>query len=343
LTDKEVKEVRGKTAATLKRNARLYYRNIADLPICFNTFLVWFQDNVVSKNIAVLNLNKFVQDVLKLATQSHTSLGDYSYMIPKQNFNIVQSYASAPRLGNEDFDYFGMKFNRGKLQFVNSESQQPRGRVHIDRLRTPSLEINDDNGLNGAHVPDRTTPLKKSFFESRFRTKNAIEKTNKYLFLLDTPRSLPPKKIANFIRDSEDGIPHFFIGANTGLVKNIKFNLVENKHIQSFQMLRRPESTTPKFPLKGRYECEITMIGNNFFSPGMTIYLNPASLRLGSPTDTNAPINALGIMGYYQIYNMSSYLQAGTYETKINCRFVSPGNGLDEAGRFANKSPMGNI
>ena len=325
------KELKNLAASHLKSNAHLYYRNIADIPICFNSFLVWFHDHVVKKSLATLPLEKFIKDVLALVVKSHNSFGDYAYMIPKQELQINRSFCSAPKTSNEEFDYFGMKFRGEELQFAPlPTSGKITGRRELEDLR------NDNLGLIGGQAEK---PI--SLFQSKFANANSA-KTNKYMFLFDTPRSIPPQHIANFVEDSRDGIPHFFIGAESGLVKSIKFNLVANPLLQADQMLRKPQQASPRFPIKGRYECDITLVGNNFFTPGMIIYLNPASLRLGNPMDMDSPINSLGIMGYYQIFNMSSYIQGGTYETKISCRFVSPGNGLDEHGRKTAKSPMGN-
>ena len=328
------KELRNQSIANLRSNARVYYRNLADIPICFNSFLVWFHDNVVSKKLVSLPLEKFIKDVLKLVVSSHNSFSDYAYMIPKQEINVNRSFYSVPKSVDEEYDYFGIKSTPFGLDFAESLdktlSSTKTGRRELKTLRDDSLGLLGTDGKN-----------KVSLFESKFLNKKT-QGTNKYMFLFDLPRSLPPQHLANFVEDSQDGIPHFFIGSESGLVKSVKFNLVPNPLIQADQMLRRPSQVSPRFPIKGRYECDITLVGNNFFTPGMTIYLNPASLRLGNPMDYDSPINSLGIMGYYQIFKMSSYIQGGTYETKISCRFISPGNGLDEHGRVAMKSPMGN-
>ena len=328
------KELRNQSIANLRSNARVYYRSLADIPICFNSFLVWFHDNVVGKKLVSLPLEKFIKDVLKLVVSSHNSFSDYAYMIPKQEINVNRSFYSVPKSVDEEYDYFGIKSTPFGLDFAESLdktlSSTKTGRRELKTLRDDSLGLLGTDGKN-----------KVSLFESKFLNKKT-QGTNKYMFLFDLPRSLPPQHLANFVEDSQDGIPHFFIGSESGLVKSIKFNLVPNPLIQADQMLRRPSQVSPRFPIKGRYECDITLVGNNFFTPGMTIYLNPASLRLGNPMDYDSPINSLGIMGYYQIFKMSSYIQGGTYETKISCRFISPGNGLDEHGRVAMKSPMGN-
>ena len=286
-------------------------------------------------------MDKFIKDVLALAVKTQNSLGDYAYLIPKQSININRSYSSAPK-NKKGFDYFGMKIDSGKISFVKDENNVSNGRVNFEDLRYGSLEEITDEGTFRTTL--RTNSGKAtSFFEQSFKKTSRVastEETDKYMFLFDHPAAIPPHRIANFINDSEDGIPHFFLGAASGLVKDVKFSLVDNKLMQADQMLRRPNQVSPKFPIKGRYDCEVTLVGNNFFTPGMVVYINPVSLRLGNPTDHTSPINALGIMGYYMITKVSSYIQAGTYETKVSCKFQSPGNGLDANGRLAARSPQ---
>jgi hypothetical protein len=123
-------------------------------------------------------------------------------------------------------------------------------------------------------------------------------------------------------------------------MKSINFSLVPNKMMETDAMLRDTNKfNEPRFPIKGRYDVELTLFGNTFFTPGSVICINPSALRLGDVNNPDSPINALGIAGYYNVVKVASYIQNGTYETKINCRFLSPGNGHSATGKHMTKLP----
>lgn len=321
----------GKSTAKIKLNAHHYCRNIADIPISLSAFLNTFNDLIIKKKRVNLSFHEMIKVAYKMAIASLNSIDDEFYALPRQGVNLSQTIISAPRLLNRDYGYFGeKKKNDTKMEFKDGKGRREfeKGPTAI-RLQAPS--VLSDNGISSPEQATNATRV--SLFEQRYASSQSkSELTDDYIILHDMPRTVPPSKIADFETDSVNGIPHFFIGASTGMVKNIKFSLKENPLLQADQMLRRADTTYPKFPIKGIYEAEVTMVGNVFLSPGSTVYINPASMKLGNPANPNSPINSLGISGYYIVLRSSSYVQEGTYETKLNCKFQSPGNGLDRMG-----------
>ena len=328
--DKEIERLsQGKSTAQLQLDAKYYYRCIADIPISLSAFMNTFNDLVVKKKKINLSFHEMIKMTYKMAMASLNSIDDEFYILPRQGLNLSQTIISAPRLKSQDYGYFGeRKKTDKKLEFENQV-----GRKSFDDIRAKAPVVLSDSQKPEIVTTATNLQTTTSLFEQRFRASAATDEgTDGYIILHDIPRTIPPHKISNFEIDNKNGIPHFFIGASSGLVKNIKFSLKENALLQADQMLRRADRTYPKFPIKGIYEAEVTMLGNVFFSPGSIIYINPAAMKLGNPKNPNSPINALGISGYYLVLRTSSYIQEGTYETKLNCKFQSPGNGFDKMG-----------
>ena len=331
--DEKVQKLAGdKSSAKYELDAKYYYRCIADIPISLSAFLNTFNDLVVKKKKINLSFHEMIKMTYKMAMSSLNSIDDEFYVLPRQGVNLSQTIISAPRLKSQDYGYFREK----KGTKTTLEFQNQTGRMTFDDVRTQTPQkLGDSNDVLSQGTTESTSKVQESvsLFEQRFRSSAATDDSiDGYIILHDMPRTIPPHKLSDFEKDNKNGIPHFFIGASSGLVKSIKFSLKENALLQADQMLRRADRTFPKFPIKGIYEAEVTMLGNVFFSPGSVVYINPAAMKLGNPKNPNSPINALGISGYYLVLKSASYIQEGTYETKLSCKFQSPGNGFDKMG-----------
>ena len=323
--------IRQKTATSsekyveISRKMNRYYRNLADIPIALSTFLNWYDENYISKNIVNMPFTKFLKGVMQLAIKSLSIVDDEFALLPKQNVMVARTMISVPK-ETDGIDYF--KFN-------NSSGDPSDDRFTFEEIRnlaTPKLEKDKMKQVS------KGTGL--SLKESKLKGHNFTGQTTDYLILHSGAKSIPPERRLNFMDDSKDGIPHFFVGGESGLMKSINFSLKENQLMKSDAMLRSKTAfNTPRFPISGKYDVELTLFGNTFFNVGSVIVINPSALRLGNMMDPQSQINALGISGYYVVTKVSSYIQGGTYETKISATRQSPGNGFNLAGKHMTKLP----
>ena len=120
--------------------------------------------------------------------------------------------------------------------------------------------------------------------------------------------------------DKRRSIPHYFIGADTGVLKDVKFSKTKIPGKRESLIYRsKMEGTGPDNLLfADRYDANITLLGNPIFKPGMLIYIDPRALGLGI---TNiAPqeyMSSLGIGGYYRVVRVSNKLDASRFETQL--------------------------
>ena len=123
--------------------------------------------------------------------------------------------------------------------------------------------------------------------------------------------------------DRKRNLPHFYVGADKGIVKNISFSRtkIKGKLESSLQRSKEEGNLNPQLLFADRYDADLTLFGNPTFKPGMLIYVNPRSLGLGIATeDARSYMSELGVGGYYRIYKVSSELSEESFETKLDTK-----------------------
>tara|TARA_R100001510_G_C7609892_1_gene173786 strand:- start:336 stop:1040 length:705 start_codon:yes stop_codon:yes gene_type:complete len=120
--------------------------------------------------------------------------------------------------------------------------------------------------------------------------------------------------------DIENGVYHLNLGKNRGLLKGISFSQVTQKYRKEALML---ESVSLYDELKMPYNAQISMVGNNIFLPGSTIYINPSSIGFGDPRNQRSAAARLGLGGYYVVTSVSTTYSEGQLNTELTAVFNS--------------------
>lgn len=144
-------------------------------------------------------------------------------------------------------------------------------------------------------------------------------------WLIYAGESFPAGEIADFEQDWERGIYHFMIGRDRGLVKEINFSRVDMPHLREARIVAEGESLFDR--LRERYTAEIPMVGNNLFVPGDAIFVNPSTIVFGNHKSHNSLGQVLGLIGYYRIIEVDSYIEAGEYRTTLKALWEAAGDG----------------
>lgn len=134
----------------------------------------------------------------------------------------------------------------------------------------------------------------------------------------------PPSKGTRRARDEKDGIYHFVIGADRGLVKKINFRKDDAPYVQS----ARIANEGPVGVIRGKYNADVDLVGNCMFVPGQLVFIDPGSFSAGGDSGVKgSAANILGIGGYYLVTKAQSALESGKFETKLTCIHQSYGTG----------------
>lgn len=118
-----------------------------------------------------------------------------------------------------------------------------------------------------------------------------------------------------------EGIPHFYIGADKGLLKEFSF---EKSNLgEEISVIRNLEPGNPYQELWSIFDINATFIGNNLMTVGKNIYLDPSITGLGSPLKKGTVANRMGLGGYYMVTRVEHrYLPKWT--TTITAMVVTP-------------------
>jgi hypothetical protein len=146
----------------------------------------------------------------------------------------------------------------------------------------------------------------------------------------------------SYVDDIEQGIYHFHIGANRGLLKKINFSKTNITYLRESRMLRH-KGIGDFAQLSNVYNASLELYGNFLFFPGMQIFIDPFGLGgddFGSPqgglylagAKTINYAKLMGIGGYHLITSVKTTIGVGGFKTTIEARFFFSGDteGNDE-------------
>lgn len=127
----------------------------------------------------------------------------------------------------------------------------------------------------------------------------------------------------NFGVSKRDEVPNLKIGVDRGLVKKIDYKRTEQPFLREIAMNHTESDTFSR--ISEPYKATITMVGNNLFYPGQTVYLEPtpafpAGLIKGSAGAW------LKIRGIFFIVGVDNYIEQGRFETSITATWIGWGD-----------------
>tara|TARA_Y100001938_G_scaffold133818_1_gene193583 strand:- start:3033 stop:5699 length:2667 start_codon:yes stop_codon:yes gene_type:complete len=151
-----------------------------------------------------------------------------------------------------------------------------------------------------------------------FKASNIKDEDDYFVIYQAVDRALATERRGNIDEDSKDGIYHFILGKDRGLIKEINFSRFDVPFAQE-QLMTNQVGLYDE--LRMPYSANINMIGNNLFIPGSQIFINPNNIGLGSATDLNSPAFRIGLGGYYTVLEVSTNFDGSTLSTTLNCSF----------------------
>ena len=162
------------------------------------------------------------------------------------------------------------------------------------------------NGLRDNKNIFGTTELSPVMGESSY-SKTAKDSYYEYYAIYDEKYyndqlSIQVEKIEEsdlYFYNLASGIPHFYIGADKGLLKT--FNFQKSSIGEQIAVVRNLEEGNPFQQLWSIFDVSMDFIGNNLMSVGKTIYLDPSITGLGSPYKKGTVSNIMGLGGHYMV------------------------------------------
>ena len=271
----ETTTANGKTAQKRK--------NLADLPIALNEYISWFNQEVVSNLLDTWTLDTFLTAVLsrffpKILGEDCISPDNEAILNTSPKLTIVpldlpKSLKGKKRSGSIPSPRNGHNKPRHYLNFFRRDGDGTARPYNLSTLHPWEI---DQVLYVYWYAYDRTKIFKGDEKEDR----------------------------------EKHSIYHYYMGADRGLVKNIKFKrndmpgLVEGRIVSE---------NCRSLQLREVYDTTIQLFGNPLVKPGQYIYVTPSPF-LGR----NAYGRMLGMTGYYYVTKVRGEMSPGSFETTVD-------------------------
>ena len=269
---------------------------LADIPIALNLFQVWFFDNCVQTQREKWLLKDFLQTLI--------------------------SSLVAPAMGQDCFGVCASGYRtRTNMRIVEIPLSDDK------KCRITGTSAVEDFG-NRTTIPMDSYERALAEYPSGDNAEGL--KSGSYFFIYATGSTTnlgrPADGETRVERDAQLGIYHLLMGSDRGLVKQISFKREDAPHMTA----ARIQADGPgNLALRGLYNADVDMFGNSIFVPGSMVYIDPGSFSTqGGAGDVGSAANILGIGGYYLVTNVENFVEAGKFETKLDCRWQALGDGL---------------
>ena len=119
-------------------------------------------------------------------------------------------------------------------------------------------------------------------------------------------------------QDKSRNIPHFFVGADRGILKQVQFSKTKIKYLLEASLGRNAKAKS-NLLYADRYDAQVVLLGNPGFKPGSLLYIDPRAYGLGLTKGLGDPQwrADLGIGGYYRVVQVSNEINEDKFETSL--------------------------
>jgi hypothetical protein len=270
--------------------------NLANLPISLDLYSMWFTDKMVNK-ADEFSFKRFIDLLMPEVTSNALSV--FVDSDPNLNEKIRISEKGLPIKTS-------IAYGANSLLEERSQNHYP-------------IEARDLSNLVGGESP---ILLERDLIGNQNGGAD-------YMILYS--KRLPAGFTeVNEVENAKSGIYHFRLGSDRGIVKSIELQKTDNKAIQARNIMHAYNRKDGYGLLQEPYDGNITIFGGAMFQPGQYIYINPTGAGLGTGLERLSIAHRLGLGGFYLITKVTTDLEAGMLETKLECKFEHYGKLLGE-------------
>ena len=304
---------------------------IASIPITFDGYKSWFMNEILGTdlyNMPVMEfLQTFVNDVCGcfLSEICFTREEDKSILFRQGNVLADKSIglASTARAFKGGDIVIGEQPNSRNFEEIMESSEVDGGTTDSG---TDFFTLQEGDQIN------KIFPLHLS---SGLYGHQVMEYAVIYV-------DAPPKNIETgtgvSTDNSNEGILHFHIGADRGILKNASWSKQNVQYLRESRMFRS-QGLGNYAQLATYYNVSLNLFGNFLLLPGMQFYLDPFAIggqKFGRPNipgseikDSAEDINfsrLMGIGGYHLVTGVKATITPQKFETSVEGRFLYSGN-----------------
>jgi hypothetical protein len=271
--------------------------NIGNIPISVELFNEWFTENVIKPERTSYPVMYFVRDITK-------------YLVTEI---LLESCFKNDLDKNLQF-----KTNNFLGRRKSDETRDPIGALLASQEENVMLNVTK-------HYKSGELPLEAD--------NNGVSTSVKNLYNYITIYAEAPRgrtdKVGNKTDDELNGIMHYQLGRDRGILKKIKFSKSDMQYVREARFFRHGHDGLMQ--LSAVYKVSMEMVGNTLYYPGMEVFIDPVGL-IGAgadfdPRKQTSIANKMGFGGYHLITGVKSSIGPGKFTTSIEAMFSYSGDG----------------
>jgi len=269
--------------------------NLAQFPISFNYFRAWFMKKVIRRSRSQMPLGSFITSLINNLVMPALGVGmPKSFKAPKTRSSLVS--LTLP----------------GKPTKAGGTERKACGKT-LGRFKE-ALPLRPLIDVNSAEFEQEYFSMMGDPVSSETLVKTSFD----YLLIYVTTHKNIIERRGDPAEDVKDGIYHFNIGSDMGLLKKMTFKRVNIPYLAELRAKQSEEQGADSLEqLKFPYNTDITLVGTSLFTPGMFYYVNPSLAGLGSVEDAASLAYQMNLGGYHLVQTVSTKITPGVFETTI--------------------------
>tara|TARA_X000001388_G_C2234653_1_gene124764 strand:+ start:4404 stop:7307 length:2904 start_codon:yes stop_codon:yes gene_type:complete len=277
--------------------------NFAKYPISFNYFTSWFFHEVTNKERKFMPLGAFLAKCVRNLIIPSMGIGMPGSIKPRRTKPTITSLTLPGKPTDQEPVLVGN-------QYVSK----------MEELLPQHRELNTDS------------PVFKTTYFDKVRggisTESLVKTSYDYLLVYGTTSLYLTERTGNPVEDLKDGIYHFNIGSDKGLVDTLNFQRVSIPNLKELRFLESLDDGKDSLEqLRQPYNTTVELVGCALFTPGMFFYANPSFAGLGNFEDARSIAYQLNLGGYHYIAEVHSQISKGQYKTRLVGVQVNQGAG----------------
>ena len=285
---------------------KMSFCSIGDIPISLNYFTEFLTEKVLSKDQAYYPITNFIKDITNELIRNFINNDSCFAFNTKQrvrlNSSVITGFKRAEnKTDTDDISYFIKR---------NPKTIGVGGIFNLSDPRARAIK-----------------PVINVSGPSRFPMSMAQPNREINYYVFYAGRSYPVGKMTgNEQDDAENGIFHYILGKDRGVVKNISLDRTDMTGLKELRF--EQEGFDGLTQLREVYNANIDCLLNLHTFPGTYIYVDPRGFSPEMTKDKNGnDFTQFGIGGYYMITRSEHSIGPGKADTKITAKWVADTGG----------------
>ena len=311
--------------------------NLMHLPVSMEMFTDFMIDKVVQSKRTFYSYQDFVRDLLTdvvLKNLSRECFGGYFEERIRAGINLFKGQGvknKEPITNHSSVSIYGPRGDPGKA----AESAMAAA-DDGDPATISAAELEAYNSAFNSSAAYKVLKLANATQVKTVFIPGSSKSAKNYDYLMFSAFSV--KGFAEGLGgciddDAELGIPHFRFGQKTGFLKSASFNKTPLEFMAEARYVTEGSDNMLNM-LAGRYEMQMSMVGNGLFVPGQYVFFNSIAMGAGHPSDykgeeARSTANRMGLGGYHIIIEVGNSISPGKFETTIKALWDSGGTSIE--------------